>query len=127
MSDALLKAKQHFANFRSPEKLLEIKVPEWDGMSIWYWPHLSLGERRAVQNAGQLGMTVNQNLGDMVKVDSAARQAMEVIVRARDEHGRLIFEESEFTGLMQVDPGVVARISNAMMSEYSDVENVEKN
>lgn len=124
MTDALLKAKSHFAKFRSSEMLLEIKVPEWD-MSIWYWPHLSVGERRAIQLGGQAGTLVSD--ASKMIFDTQGRQVAELIARARDVQGKLVFHESQFTELMSVDPGVVERITAEMKDEYSEPEEAAKN
>ena len=125
MSDIILKARQHFANFRSPEKLVEIKVPEWD-LSIWYWPHLSLGEQRAIKIAAQSGTVIDQQATRMI-MDGDGRAVMEIIVRSRDEHGRLLFNESQFSDLLTVDPGVIQRITGEMTDEYSSPESDAKN
>jgi len=125
MSDALLKARQHFANYRSPEQLIEIKVPEWD-MSIWYWPHLSAGERRSINIAAQAGATIEGDSARMI-MDRHGREAMEVIVRARDVRGDLIFTESEFDALLGCDPDVISRISGEMRDQYTQAEDAAKN
>jgi hypothetical protein len=131
----VLKAKQHFANFRSPEKLVEIKVPEW-GVSIWYWPHLSVGEKRAIENASSMGVSMADVAADgvrRVKTDNLGRQVTEVICRSRDQHGRLLFSEADFegfidrTGAAGVDPEIVRRITGEMKDEYSTPETTEKN
>ncbi len=126
MSDsALLKARQHFANFRSPEQLIEIKVPEWD-MSIWYWPHLSAGERRAINIAAQAGAKLEGDSARLI-MDRHGREVMEVIVRSRDVRGDLLFNESQFDALLGCDPDVIARISGEMRDQYTTMEDAAKN
>lgn len=123
--DVLLKAKQHFANFRAAEMLREIKVPEW-GLSLWYWPHLSVGERRAIHIAAQAGYKINGE-DSRAMIDRHGREVMEIIARARDVQGKLLFNESQFHHFLAVDPGVIERISAQMTDEYTSPEDVEKN
>lgn len=123
MSEALLKAKTHFANFRSPEMLKEIKVPEWE-ISIFYWPHLSMGERRAINLAAQGGFRIDDDEQRAI-IDRYRRDEMEIKARARDQHGRLLFNQSD--DFSSVDPGVVERIVGEMTDEYTTPETVEKN
>jgi len=126
MSDsALLKARQHFANFRSPEQLVEIKVPEWD-LSIFYWPHLSAGERRSINIAAQAGARINGEETRLI-MDRHGREAMEVIVRSRDVRGDLLFNESQFEALLGCDPDVISRISAEMRDQYTLPEDAAKN
>jgi type III secretion system FlhB-like substrate exporter len=110
-----VQAKQQFLNNRTPGHLKEIKVEEW-GISVFYWPQLSMAEKEAVAVAYE------------GKNEHAAHVA-QLIARARNEHGDPLFTERERDDLMmRYSPDVIERVSTQMMaSEAPKVEDAEKN
>lgn len=112
-----VQAKQNFLEQRTPAQLKEIPVKEW-GISVYYWPKLSMAEKRAVANAYRAE----------VSQDVQGAQIEQIIVRARDEHGDALFSEKERGDLMQrYDPAVIERVTNAMMADAVTTEDAEKN
>lgn len=112
-----IQAKQHFLNLRTPAQLKEIKVPEWV-ISVFFWPSLSMAEKRAVSTAYGAGDRRDEN----------AAHIEQLLFRARDQHGDLLFAEREREDLLQrYSPEVIARISTEMMADTPKAEEAEKN
>jgi len=114
-------AKAQFKDRRSPENLKEIPVPEW-GISVYYWPEMTLSERR------DIFLYAKQD-GDRTILDLEA-MAMTIMVRARDASGAKLFSKAERQELMnQYDPDVLVRIVSEMNggTESVSVEDSEKN
>jgi hypothetical protein len=126
MSDWKVQAKQHFANRRSPELLREIPVPEW-GISVFYWPAISLAEDRAIKVGFQPGSKIDGDGVRAIRVDAIGGRVTELVVRGRDQHGRRLFADDEFDDVLKgYDPAVVERVISKMETEYSDAESAEK-
>lgn len=112
-----IQAKQNFLNGRSPEKLVPIEVKEW-GISVYYWPEMTLAERRAISLAYQ-SAEQGDMLGGILET---------LLVRARNEVGQLLFSESERKDLLErYDPKVMSRIVGSMNIVSSSLETAEKN
>ena len=114
-------AKAQFKERRSPENLKEIPVPEW-GISVYYWPEMTLAERR------DICLYAKQD-GDRTILDLEA-MAMTLIVRARDASGARLFAKAERMELMnQYDPDVLVRIVGEMNggTESATLEAAEGN
>lgn len=112
-------AKESFKARRSPDTLVEIPVPEWK-TSIWYWPDMTLQERREIY------LLARQEDGQTV-LDLEA-MAVSLIVRARDSGGKKIFAMPEKRELMtEYDPDVISRVVGAMSTGGLSVEDAEKN
>jgi hypothetical protein len=104
--DLLLKARQHFRAARTVETLQKIAVPEW-GFDFYYWPAMSVEERMAVRSHVKLSET--RTLADMT-----ATAVTQILKRARDPHGTLLFTDSDRAALEDTDPMVLERISGEM-------------
>lgn len=112
-------AKASFKARRSPETLVEIPVPEWK-VSIWYWPDMTLQERR------DIFLLAKQEDGHTV-LDLEA-MAVTLIVRARDSSGKRLFAMPEKRELMtEYDPEVISRVVGLMAATSATVEDAEKN
>ena len=100
------KAQAQFKERRSPDALLEIPVPEW-GISVFYWPDMTLAERR------EIFLLAKQD-GDNTILDLEA-MAVTIQERARDKSGARLFGKAERRDLMNdYDPDIIARIVSAM-------------
>lgn len=123
MADSvLLKARQHFRNLRTVEALRKIDVPEWDS-SVYYWPEMSVEERRAVYahlKVGGSGITAG---------DLTAASLAQVLARARDAHGARLFRDEDEKALADdTSADVLQRIAAEMgWSNGGTVEDAEKN
>jgi hypothetical protein len=92
------RAKAHFAS-RSVGK---VEVPEWDCAIFYKTPNLAT--LKAVMAEAQ---------GDAIEA-----QARIVVACATDDAGERIWSKPEYRDLMtSVDPGIVARIANAILAE----------
>jgi len=112
-------ARAQFQERRSLEALLEIPVPEW-GISVYYWPDMTLAERR------EIFLFAKQD-GDKTILDLEA-MAVTVQVRARDKNGSKLFGRVERKDLMnEYDPDVLVRIVTEMNTGGVHVEDAEKN
>jgi len=112
-------AKATFKARRSPETLVEIPVPEWN-TSIWYWPDMTLQERR------EIFLLARQEDGHTV-LDLEA-MAVSLIVRARDNSGKKLFAMPEKRELMtEYDADVISRVVGEMSAGGLSVEDAEKN
>lgn len=114
-------AKAQFKERRSQEALREIPVPEW-GISVHYWPEMTLAERRDI-------FLLAKQDGERTTLDLEAI-AMTLIVRARDASGVRLFNKAERIELMnQYDPEVMTRIVAEMNggTVSPTVEDAEKN
>ena len=112
-------AKATFKARRSPETLVEIPVAEWK-TSIWYWPDMTLQERR------EIFLLARQEDGHTV-LDLEA-MAVTLIVRARDAGAKRLFAMPEKRELMtEYDPEIMSRIVSAMNTASVSVEDAEKN
>ena len=99
-------AQAQFKERRSPDALLEIPVPEW-GISVYYWPDMTLAERR------EIFLLAKQD-GENTILDLEA-MAVTIQVRARDKSGARLFGKAERRDLMNdYDPDIIARIVSAM-------------
>jgi hypothetical protein len=113
------RAKESFKARRSPDTLVEIPVPEW-GISVWYWPDMTLQERREIY------LLAKQEDGQTI-LDLEA-MAVSLIVRARDSAGKKLFAMPEKRELMtEYDPDVISRVVGSMASGGLTVEDAEKN
>lgn len=113
------RAKAQFREARTRETLVAIPVPEW-GTTVWYWPAMTLGERREI-------FLLAKSDGDNTILDLEAI-AVTMIVRARDADGKRLFAKAErFELLNDYDPGVLARIVGAMQTAETDPETAQKN
>jgi len=112
-------AKAQFKARRTPDTLEEIAVPEW-GVSVWYWPDMTLQERREIY------LLAKQEDGHTV-LDLEA-MAVSLIVRARDSSGKKLFSMPEKRELMtEYDPDVISRVVGQMSTAAETVEDAEKN
>jgi hypothetical protein len=112
-------AKESFKARRSPDTLVEISVPEWK-TSIWYWPDMTLQERREIY------LLARQEDGHTV-LDLEA-MAVSLIVRARDNSGKKLFSMPEKRELMtEYDADVISRVVGEMSAGGLSVEDAEKN
>jgi len=121
-SDVLLKARQQFRATRTVETLRKIEVPEWDdGFVLHFWPVMSVEERMAVRSHVKLGES--RTLADIT-----ATAVTQIIKRARNAHGTLLFTDSDRQSLEDTDPVVLERISNEMgYGTDVTIEAAEKN
>lgn len=95
-------------------------MPEW-GISIYYWPVRSLAEDRAIKRGYQDGAQKQEGDAPLFRVDTVAGHVIELIARARDQHGRNLFVESEFDDIVsKYAPSVVERIVSKMEDEYPE-------
>lgn len=104
--DILLRARQSFRASRTVETLQKITVPEWD-LELFFWPVMSVEERMAVRSHVKLGET--RTLADIT-----ATAVTQVIKRARNVHGTLLFTDADRRALEDTDPAVLERISSEM-------------
>jgi len=112
-------AKESFKARRSPDTLVEISVPEWK-TSIWYWPDMTLQERREIY------LLARQEDGHTV-LDLEA-MAVSLIVRARDNSGKKLFAMPEKRELItEYDADVISRVVGEMSAGGLSVEDAEKN
>jgi hypothetical protein len=112
-------AKESFKARRSPDTLVEIPVAEWK-TSIWYWPDMTLQERREIY------LLARQEDGHTV-LDLEA-MAVSLIVRARDNSGKKLFAMPEKRELMtEYDADVISRVVGEMSAGGLSVEDAEKN
>lgn len=94
------RAKAHFAD-RGRQS---IDVPEWGGVIFYKTPNLAILKRVMADAKG----------------DAIEAQARIVVACATDENGEKIWQTPEYQDLMKaMDPGVVARIANAIMKDVS--------
>lgn len=121
--EVLLRARKHFRAARTVETLRKIEVPEW-GTDLYYWPEMSVAEKRAVFShlrlaGGQVEIPVDG------LVDAAVTQ---VAMRARDAYGNRLFADGDDEALRDTDPMVLQRISNEMgFGSGPSLEAAEKN
>jgi len=113
------RAKESFKARRSPDTLVEIPVAEW-GISVFYWPDMTLQERRDIY------LLAKQEDGHTI-LDLEA-MAVSLIVRARDSSGKKLFAMPEKRELMtEYDPDVISRVVGSMNTGGLTVEDAEKN
>ncbi len=118
--ELLLKARQEFRAKRTVETLQKIAVPEW-GIDLHYWPAMSVEERMAVRSHVKLSEA--RTLADMT-----ATAVTQILKRARDAHGTLLFVDSDRASLEDTDPTVLERISGEMgYGADVSLEDAEKN
>lgn len=118
--ELLLKARQQFRAKRTVETLQKITVPEW-GFDLYYWPAMSVEERMAVRSHVKLGET--RTLADIT-----ATAVTQILKRARDAHGTLLFTDGDRASLEDTDPTVLERISGDMGYGVDiTIEDAEKN
>lgn len=119
MMDWKAAARAQFQERRSLDTLVEIPVPEW-GISVFYWPDMTLAERREI-------FLFAKQEGDKTTLDLEA-MAVTIQMRARDKHGAKLFGRVERKDLMnEYDPDVLVRIVTEMNSGGIPVEDAEKN
>ena len=121
--DVLLKARSHFRGSRTVEALRKVEVPEWD-TEIFYWPEMSVAEKRAVF----AHLRVASGLVD-IPVDGLIEASVtQVCLRARDAFGNRMFSDEDEEALRDTDPNVLQRISNEMgFGSQPTLEDAEKN
>ena len=91
------RAKAHFAE----RKIGTIEIPEWDSKIFYKAPNLAT-----------LKAAMSEAQGDTIEA-----QARIVVACATDDAGERIWSKAEYRDLMtSVDPGLVARIANAIMA-----------
>jgi hypothetical protein len=94
------RAKAHFAD----RGMQNVDVPEWHGKIFYKTPNLAVLKRVMADSKG----------------DAIEAQARIVVACATDENGEKIWSSPEYQDLMKsVDPGVVARIANAIMANVN--------
>lgn len=121
-----IQAKQHFANSRSPEKMVEIKVPEW-GITVYYFPMRSLAEDRFIKMGIVAGASKQADGEQSLRIDSIGGQVSELIARARDAAGRNLFAQDEFEDILGgYDKFVVERVVGDMIDEAPPSEEEAK-
>lgn len=92
------RAKAHFAG----RDRGRVDVPEWEAV-IWY----------KTPNLATLKAVMAEAMGDTIEA-----QARIVVACATDDAGERIWSKAEYKDLMtSVDPGIVARIANAIMAD----------
>lgn len=123
-SDILLRARQHARASRTVESLKRIEVPEWDA-SIFFWPEMSVDEKRSVFRH----MRSNGEGGIELGFDSMLAAAVDQVkYRARDELGNRLFSDGDDVALMDTAPDVLMRISAEMgWGNRPTQEEAEKN
>jgi len=121
-SAILLAARSKFRESREQGTLQKIEVPEWD-CAVYYWPEMSVNERRGVFKH------LRGSSEGMLSADSLISAAIaQVLLRARDEFGVLLFGESDEAAVLDTDPNVLQRIANAMgFGSGPSLEGAEKN
>lgn len=113
------KAREQFAQRRTPETLVSVAVPEW-GATVYYWPAMTLQERR------EIFLLAKQSEGQTV-LDLEA-MAVSLIVRARDVNGKRLWNNAEKRELMtEYDPDIIARIVADMNDGTLATGDAEKN
>lgn len=118
--DILLKARSHFRAARTVETLRRIVVPEWD-TEVYFWPEMSVEERRAVYAHIKMGT-------ERTFADLSAAALTQVLWRARDAHGNRLFSDADAAALADADPKVLERIGGEMgFGSGLSVEDAEKN
>jgi hypothetical protein len=122
-NEVLLRARTHFRASRTVEALEKIAVPEWE-TEIFYWPEMSVDEKRAVfrhLRAGSGGLEVP--LDGML-----AAAVTQVCLRARDAYGNRLFGDDQEEDLRDTHPDILQRISNEMgWGSRPSLEDAEKN
>lgn len=123
-SDILLRARQHARASRTTESLKKIDVPEWEA-SIYFWPEMSVEEKRAVFRH----MRGNGDGGVELAFDAMLSAAVDQVkFRARDELGNRLFSDNDDAALTDTAPDVLMRISVAMgWGNRPTQEEAEKN
>jgi hypothetical protein len=118
-NDALLRARQAFRLLRTTETLR--KLDGGDLGPIYYWPVMSMDERRSVLSRLPLD---TRTIAD---IDAAFVAA--VLYRSRDELGNRLFDdESGEAALRDCDPELIKRIGAEMSAEPEPtIEGAEKN
>jgi hypothetical protein len=121
-SDILLRARQSFRASRTVESLQKITVPEWgDDFALYFWPVMSVEERMAVRSHVKLGET--RTLADIT-----ATAVTQIVKRARNVHGILLFTDADRKAFEDTDPTVLERISSEMgFGADVTIEAAEKN
>jgi hypothetical protein len=105
--DILRKARASFREARTVETLRKIEVPEWDA-EIFFWPEMSVEEKRAVFANLKIG-------GGDIPADGLIDAAViQVQLRSRDAFGNRLFGSGDDVALRDTDPDVLQRISNEM-------------
>lgn len=105
--ELLLRARSHFRATRTPETLEKIAVPEWEA-ELFFWPEMSVDEKRAVFANLKIG---GDDIPAAGLIDAAVIQ---VQLRSRDAFGNRLFGDGDEAALRDTDPEVLQRVSNAM-------------
>lgn len=117
--ELLLRARSHFRAARTTETLRKVSVPEWDA-DLYFWPEMSLEERKAVY--------AHIRAGERTLADLQACALTQVLMRARDAYGTRLFSDADAAALADTDPTVLLRISNEMgLGAGLSVETAEGN
>lgn len=123
-NEILLRARQHARASRTVESLKKIEVPEWD-CTIFYWPEMSVDEKRGVFRHMKQGSDGTVELGFDAMLAAAVDQ---VRFRARDELGHRLFSDEDADALADTSPDVLMRVSGEMgWGARVDPEDAEKN
>jgi hypothetical protein len=123
-NEILLRARQHARASRTTETLKSIQVPEWD-CTLYFWPDMSVDEKRAVFRHGRVGEDGSISLPLDAQLDAAIDQ---VLHRARDELANRLFNEEQAAALADTHPDVLIRISGQMgWGARRTQEDAEKN
>ena len=122
-NEILLRARSQFRATRTVESLQKIPVPEW-GTEVYYWPEMSVDEKRAVYRHLRTG-----DNGLEISADAMLSAAVtQVCIRARDAFGERLFSDDQEEDLRDTSPDVLQRISNEMgWGARASLEDAEKN
>jgi hypothetical protein len=103
---------------RTPATLKRVAVPGVEGAFVYFWPSMTLAERNAITKAGE-------------ERGVFAGAAMAVIVRARDEEGRRVWQDAELDKVLEDYPAETILQLGAEMTRASEsaptLEAAEKN
>jgi hypothetical protein len=118
-TDILLAARSHFRAARTVEALRKVEVPEW-GATLHYWPEMDVAERRAIWAHFRPGET--PTTGELLDAS-----VMQVLLRARNEHGERLFSDMDVEALRDTHPDVLQRVANEFGWRSTSLEVAEKN
>lgn len=106
------KAKAHFRDRMTDSLKGPIPVPEW-GIDVYFRNVNNLQQEAEIVKLQQEGKTVES-------------LALSLILRAKDENGKALFQRGNKTELMtQVDPEVILRVLSDMKDGDDDGEVME--